>query len=116
MWFRADVFRTSSCSFPRIPSPVGDREHSASNIVRNIETSFERQQRGLTGRLGVSDSPPLSHERQRGHRQQIRLLHVTESQGCWGSTDTACAQHSKCGWQRRWRGLGGGGMENQSGR
>ncbi|KAK5847772.1 hypothetical protein PBY51_016875 [Eleginops maclovinus] len=42
MWLSADVFSTSSgCSFPRMPS-VGERAHSASNMVRNIETSFTK--------------------------------------------------------------------------
>lgn len=40
MWLSADVFSTSSGgSFPRIPS-VGGREHSASNMVRNMGTGF----------------------------------------------------------------------------
>lgn len=40
MWLRADVFRTSSCcSLPRSPS-VGEGENSASNMVRNIETTL----------------------------------------------------------------------------
>lgn len=40
MWLRTDVFRTSSgCSFPRIPS-VGERAHSASNMVRSIENKL----------------------------------------------------------------------------
>lgn len=40
MWLSTDVFRTSSgCSFPRIPS-VGERAHSASNMVRSIENKL----------------------------------------------------------------------------
>lgn len=38
-----------------------------------------------------------------------------QDEGCWGSTDTACARHSKCGWQP-WQGGMGGWRREEGGR
>lgn len=66
MWLSTDVFRTSSdCSFPRIPS-VGERAHSASNMVRNIGESFPATV------LLIRRVRPQSERRQASGHLQIR--------------------------------------------
>lgn len=63
-----------------------------------------------------------------GTPRGVRVRRVRGEERSWGSTDAACAQHSKCGWQQaaaaeRDEGDGGGGggevgaaMERRRGR
>lgn len=51
----------------------------------------------------------------RSSLHQLACEFSVREEGCWGSTDTACAQHSKCGWQQRQRGMRGGGWRGGAG-